>query len=345
VRLAAIVVVGADKEGAGDGASGSAGVVQSPLSCIEILGQSVVERIVDRFLGADVETVTVLVAPPSSLPVFRRSILNVEVRVVQDLWIAATQALRDFSEQGIDYAFVAKGSAYAECDLVDLAWFHRGTRQAITRAFDQRGSLDFWIADCAKAQGPDFLSDRILHGESGPPSYFISEYVNRLLQPGDLRRLVVDLFKGRCETRIAGREIRPGVWVDDGAHIHKRARIVAPAYIGRKAVVRENTLITRCSSIETLSYIDYGTVIEDASILANSYVGIWLDVSHAVLSGNRLMSVARNVLLEISDPSVIRDRQGLARQRRGTAARLPQEPLVLRPRIERDEVYKEHLAV
>ena len=81
---------------------------------------------------------------------------------------------------------------------------------------------------------------------------------------------------------------------------------MAPAYLGRGATVLEDTLVTRGSNLECLSYIDYGTVIEDTSVLANSYVGIWLDVAHAVVGGNKLLSVRHNVLLEISDPSLIR---------------------------------------
>jgi NDP-sugar pyrophosphorylase family protein len=103
-----------------------------------------------------------------------------------------------------------------------------------------------------------------------------------------------------------GVEVKPGIWVDEGAEIHRRARIVAPAYIGRASKVSEDTLITRCSSIERDCYVDYGTVIEDSSILPNTHIGIWLDVCHAVASGNKLLSLGRNVTLEVSDRSIMR---------------------------------------
>jgi NDP-sugar pyrophosphorylase family protein len=114
--------------------------------------------------------------------------------------------------------------------------------------------------------------------------------------------------------RPPGKEIRPGVWVEPGAQIHRRARIIAPAYIGRGAEVREDTLITRSSNLESSCYIDYGTVIEDSSILTNSYIGIWLDVSRAVVKGNKLANVGRNVVLNISDPNVIRENMAIAKE-------------------------------
>jgi len=73
-------------------------------------------------------------------------------------------------------------------------------------------------------------------------------------------------------------------------------------------------LITRCSNLESLCYIDYGTVIEDSSILTNSYVGIWLDVTHAVVSGNKLANVGRNVVLNISDSRLIRENMAIVKE-------------------------------
>ena len=106
--------------------------------------------------------------------------------------------------------------------------------------------------------------------------------------------------------RPSGTELKPGIWVDEGADIHRRARIVAPAYIGRDTQVNEDTVITRCTNIERGCCVDYGTVIENSSILPNSHIGIWLDVCYAVVNGSKLMSLSRNVTLEISDRSILR---------------------------------------
>jgi hypothetical protein len=289
-------------------------VVKGPLGCVEIMGRSVVERMVERFLEADVECVSVLTDARVALPLLRQSWDRVAVDDVDDIGCGLSRTLTDYSERGIEFVFVAHANLYVECDLIDWIWFHRGTHKPITRACDRNGGLDFWVADCTRSQGVEiFLLPEEKKRFDGP-SYSISGYVNQVTTPWDLRRLVTDVFRRRCEMRPPGKEIRPGVWVEAGARIHRRARIVAPAYIGRGAQVREDTLITRCSNLESSCYIDYGTVIEDSSILTNSYIGIWLDVTHAVVSGNKLANVGRNVVLNISDSNVIRENMAIAKE-------------------------------
>lgn len=280
--------------------------VESPLGCIEIMGRSMVECMVERFLGADVEIVSVLVDARVALPALWQSSGKTAIHVIDDMRAGLSRTLEDYSRRGIEYAFVSQADIYAECDLIDWIWFHRGAHHAITRARDRNGPLDFWVADCTRWQDVDVSLLLEEKDRFDGPTYFVRGYVNQITTLRDFRSLVTDVFRGRCEMRPPGNEIRPGVWVEDGARIDRRARIVAPAYIGRGARVMEDTLITRCSNLESSCCIDYGSVIDDSSILTNSYVGIWLDVSHGVLNGNRLTNVGRNIVLKVSDPRVIR---------------------------------------
>lgn len=315
--IGAIIIIGAVEEQAIPTAPESDEqqvVFEGPLGCVEIMGRSVVERMVERFLAADVEVVSVLADARVALPSFCQSSDKVNAHVVDDMGSALSRTLRDYSEQGVGFAFVVQANVYAECDLIHWIWFHRGTHEAITRACDSQGNLDFWVVDCDKREEVDISLLLDQNERFSGSRYFIHEYVNRVRTASDFRRLVTDVFRGRCEMRPSGKEIRPGVWVEAGAQIHRRARIVAPAYIGRGTRVREDTLITRCSNLESSCSIDYGTVIEDSSILTNSYVGIWLDVSHAVVKGNKLANVRRNVVLEIADPSVIREELAAAKK-------------------------------
>jgi hypothetical protein len=61
-------------------------------------------------------------------------------------------------------------------------------------------------------------------------------------------------------------------------------------------------------------------VIEDSSILTNTYVGIWLDMCHAVVQGNQLLNLAHNVSLEIADPSLIRANMAVKKEAKGNLA-------------------------
>jgi NDP-sugar pyrophosphorylase family protein len=255
---------------------------------VEVLGRSVVARLIDEFGRAGFDSAT-----------------QIERRSLDEAWGVATQQLLTYKNGGASAVVVVRANAYIDLDLKDLLQFHRVQRQAFTRAFDAEGDpLDVWVVDPSGIQeGTDILS--ALNAAS-PVRYLVRGYVNRLKGPADLRRLAVDGLTSRCRLRPQGTESRPGVWMDDGAQVHKDARIVAPVFIGRGARIAEQCLITRCSSIETNCHIDYGTVVEDSSIFPNSYVGIGLDLSHSIVDGNNLLNLERGVTLEIADPCVIR---------------------------------------
>jgi len=326
VGLGAIVVVGGALEALTSTApqpGTQESPVTGPLEGVEIMGRSMVDRMVERFVRAGVEVVTVLVPGgiPLVTPAISKGLADVKVQVCSDIPSAITEKFAEYASNGIDHTFLVAGSLYTETDLLDLFYFHREARQPATRACERQVPLDLWVVDCAKAQN---LTLENLFTQCSAVSYFIRDYVNSIAHARDLRRLVSDVLRGRCALRPSGVEVRPGIWIEDGADVHRRARIVAPAYIGSGSKVREDTLITRCSSIERDCFVDYGTVIEDSSILANTHVGIWLDVAHSVADGNKLFNLERNVILEISDPSVMRANGAVAQERK--ALRAVQEP-------------------
>lgn len=292
-------------------------VVGEPLECVEIMGRSMLERSAEGFARVGVEVITVLAPTEFAHAVRPFSITSAEVKIelVDDMGAAFARKFREYSERGIEHTFVISGSLYTETDLLDLFYFHREARQTSTRANERHVPLDLWVVDCAKASETPISS---VLGSAGV-SYFIRAYVNCLAHARDLRRLVSDVLCGRCAMRPPGVEVRPGIWIEEGAEIHRRARIVAPAYIGAGSKLREDTLVTRCSTIERDCYLDYGTVVEDSSVLANTHIGIWLDVCHSVASGNKLFNLERNVIIEISDPSVMRTDGGARHELRSPA--------------------------
>jgi NDP-sugar pyrophosphorylase family protein len=280
-------------------------LVEGSLACVEILGRSVLERTVERLGRSGVQIISVVMdaASANQTAAFRYPQNDVTVHIADEPWAAAGQILSGHAERGIDTAFVAGLGTYVEFDPEEMLQFHRQERKASTRAFSGQDPVDLWVIDCNHV---DQNFDTWTMTETRSAVYPLCGYVHPLSHPRHLRRLVADSFQGRCQLSPVGKEIKPRVWVDDGANLHRRARVVAPAYIGRASSVREDSLITRFSNIESFSEVDYGTVIEDTSVLSNSYVGIWLDVSHAIVCGNKLVNLSRNVTLNIADPSMLR---------------------------------------
>lgn len=281
-------------------------VLSEHLACIDILGRPAIERTIERLRQAEIEAVSVIVdSSVHGQKAFVKELKNVECQIVSETSLAVRNKLKEYANQGIEHSFVATANLYAETDFLDLFYFHREGRHPVTHARDREGPLDLCVVDCEKAQDED-LENLFGAQENNGSSYFIREYVNRLNHVADLRRIISDVFRKRCAMRPTGHEVKSGIWVDDEAEIHRKARIVSPAYIGRGVTLREDTLVTRCSNVEESCYVDYGTVIEDSSILENTHIGIWLDVCSSIADGNTLVSLKRDVALEITDPSVMR---------------------------------------
>jgi len=135
--------------------------------------------------------------------------------------------------------------------------------------------------------------------------FYVKGYFNRLETTADLRRLAVDGLLAKNAIRPEGTEIKPGIWVGTGARIHRKARVIAPAFIGAHAKVRASALITRGTVIEHHGDVDCGTVVENSSVLPFTRVGAGLDVMHSVVGFRRLAHLRQNVEVEIADEKFV----------------------------------------
>jgi NDP-sugar pyrophosphorylase family protein len=221
-----------------------------------------------------------------------------------NVWHSASQQLSRFEETGLDAVLIARIGPYVECDLAVLLGWHRAHGEAITRAFDKEGPLDLWMVDPSRFCERDEMLGALRNRSS--VAFEVQGYVNRLQGPKDYRQLVADILSLRCQARPLGVETRTGVWMADGAQVARTARIVAPAYIGHGVRIAEECLVTRCSNVERNSQIDFGTAVEDSSILPNTYIGIGLDLAHSVVDGGEVVNLRHDVKLQITDPVVMR---------------------------------------
>jgi hypothetical protein len=296
--LGAIIIAG---EGAESSAIGSAQTPRRPWAHVEVLGRSVIARFADQLKR---ECDAVYVTPSDRVTTrVRRKFPD----GTTDECESASVLLANLRQEGFETVLVARCGAYVEFDPSDMLAFHREGGHGVSRALAPDGPLDLWMIDCGRLSDDEPVLPLL---QAEPANYQIFGYVNRLQNAYDFRRLVLDSFSSRCQLRPLGVEVKPGVWICEGAQIERTARLVAPAFIGSQVVVSDDCLITRGSNIESNSLVDFGTAIEDSSVLPKSYVGIGLDLAHSIVDGRNLLNLRHNVGLEITDPVVMRHHAG-----------------------------------
>jgi hypothetical protein len=290
----------------------SVGVLQGspdlgvPMVFTDLLGRSAFDRTLEMLKTSPVQQIQLIT---SRLPQPSLAVPNVMVETVpdeQEIWRRVAESAQQCGEQGFDHVLIIRLGPYVEMGIDRLLENHRERGKGLTRLYDHSGPLDIWIVDSERlCRNRHLTSAKEIFGERAS-RYSGTSYVNRLETPSDLRRLAVDMLLMRCAARPTGTQVRPGVWVERGATIEKNVRLVGPTYVGRGARLRASVLLTRLSHVESNCEIDVGTAVEDASILSSTYLGPSLDVCHAVVCGNRISHLRKNVDVEISDPSLMR---------------------------------------
>ncbi len=278
------------------------------LATIEVLGRSILRRTIERLLRGGVGTVSVFARASEVCESFS-DFPNVEVISSDDPWHDATRAVARFTANPPNQLMVLGIGSYVELDVAAALQFHIEQGEGATRAFDAEQPLDVWIVDPQKLSGREELPAALWLVEAA--HYEVNGYVNRLETPHDLRRLITDSLTSRCDMRPHGFEVRPGVWMCEGADVKRGARLVPPVFIGCDVKISEQALITRCSNVERNSHVDFGTVVEDSTILPNSYLGIGLDLCHSIVDGNSLVNLQHGVILDIADSAVMRQNKAL----------------------------------
>lgn len=277
------------------------GMRQAWLGGVDLLGIPVCARLIEDLRRTKIFAEITLLLDSASPRLTHIS--DAKAHVVPDVWDAAADYLRSAKANGLNCVLVIKAGAYIEFDLGDFIQFHRANANTVTQAHDENGVLPLWVVNPGSLPANEDLHQTLSGAET---LYEVQGYVNRLENLHDMRRLVTDGLNSRCKFHPHATETRPGVWIGEGAQVGRSARIVAPAFIGRDARISDQCLITRCTNIESGSQVDYGTVVEDSTVLSDTYVGIGLDLSHSVADGMRLVNLNHKVVLEISDPAMVR---------------------------------------
>jgi hypothetical protein len=302
VQIAAILTV-TDEASLQQGLALSARDEESAHSyaTIDILGASLVQRTVDKLSGLSAIAPTVLtgrnvsdqVLPPRSA----RSCSFI------DAW---EKALADDISQGAELLLLTRVSTYSDLDYADVLEFHTGSRSPLTQVYGADGSLDVAVVDATLLRNTGDLMRRALSNLIPQQRRFhYSGYINRLRTPRDLHRLMQDGLNSRCNLRPIGKEVRPSVWCGEEADIDSTVRITAPVFVGAASQVASGCTLTGTTSIESDCHIDCGTLVDDALVLAGTYIGPALDVKRAVVGDEKIFSLDRDVEVNVSDARLI----------------------------------------
>ncbi|MCY0888309.1 MAG: sugar phosphate nucleotidyltransferase [Alicyclobacillaceae bacterium] len=128
------------------------------------------------------------------------------------------------------------------------------------------------------------------------------------------RRAQFDLLHQRVKAKIKGRELRAGVWIDNGSQIDPTVELEAPVYIGEGSTISahakigpdvvlgrynqigQETVVVR-SVLWNRNYVANAASLTDASVCNNVNIGVGVDVCEDSVIGDKT---------QIGDMAVIR---------------------------------------
>lgn len=301
----AVILVGGRND---DRAEKLAGV---PMAFMDVLGEPVLQRVLERLEQFGVTAAAVVTEVPAEQSTMARGSVRPGLRWFNadgaNFWRATETAFNEFAQAGADLVLLLRVGAYAEIDLEDAIEYHLKEHCRVTSILDSEGMpLDAYVISASRRNDAAFLMRHELRQMRVPcGEYRCAGYVNRLETAAHLRQLAIDSFLGQTTIRPIGTEVRPGIWVAEGASVHKGARLVAPCYIGPHAKVRAAAVLTRGAVVEHHAHVDCGTVVENSTVLPLATIGAGLDVIASLIGFHRVWNFHRGVEVEIADTKLV----------------------------------------
>lgn len=300
----------------------------TPTACVEVLGASLLARIVHHLDRSGVQE-TVVVTDIDERKIKRGLRENVSVRFVHanpaQLWRAAERAFEDMESASVRGVAVLRPDCYAEVDWQAVLEHHVHFRNRATRIWcgEEPCACDMYMVSAAlRNEAASLMRSSLREGRSNGERYQLSgnEYINELRDCHMLQTLAKDSLYGINHIEPVGRELRPGIWLGHDARVERDARLVAPVYVGSHARVHGGAVVTRDSVLEHHTMVDCGTVIEDSVVQPYTSLGAGLDVAHSVVNGQKLFHLARNAEFATADPKLLSERHESAVARTAQAA-------------------------
>jgi hypothetical protein len=272
----------------------------SRLPFVDVLGRSVLLRVLDRLKAAAIEPVKILAELPDGVDAGDVS------RLRQDAPFRVRPTIEQFAQQGAQLVVCLRCAPYVEIDFSELLRFHASKKASYTTVYRQGRKLSVFVADLVRpATTISALLDWLDAGQIACARFPFAGYVNELQTLSDFRCLAKDGLSRASQLEPIAEEVRPGIWCGPGAHVSHEARLVSPAFVGANSVIRKGALITRASNIERDCEVDVGTAVEDSTVLPNTLAGPGLELVNAIVDGAGLYDLRRLTHINVEDDKIL----------------------------------------
>ena len=234
---------------------------------------------------------------------------------VGDLWLAPESEgsrslgsrIADLTRQGVERLLLIKLKAYAEMDLVDLLRFHCEKRSPVTDAQDDRGPLGVRVLNrSALGAAANFGPSMCALDEHLTNRYQFRGYTKRLLSSQERQDLVRDALTGSCAMRPAGRQAGDQVWIADDVILDESVRMIGPAYIGPRTIVRFGATIGPFTSIERDCVVGHGTTVNRSSVLPSTELAPGLLIQQSIVDGSCLEHLEWQTVVDLAPAGLSR---------------------------------------
>jgi hypothetical protein len=279
-----------------------------PLAGLEVVGKTPLERMAERLQQFGITPITAVIETNPQNPESNRrfSGFNSISSSTERFWRTAENAFNDMAQNGAELVVLVRLGAYAELDFERLMQFHLDNACRVSQASHEGRKLDiFCISASRRNDAASLFRSQLNRCRVDCPLFEHVGYTNYLSGSRDLRQFAIDILTRHTETAPAGKEIKPGVWVDRKANIEKGARLLAPAFVGAYARIRTGAVVTRCSVVEHHAQVDCGSVVENSTVLPYCYIGAALDLAHSVAGMRQIANLRRDVTIEVPDPKLL----------------------------------------
>ena len=100
---------------------------------------------------------------------------------------------------------------------------------------------------------------------------------------------------------LSGREQEPGIWVSRNVAIHATARINGPVYIGPNCRIGRDVTLGPNLVLSGDCIVHSQTTIRHSVVTSGNYIGMGLELDHAIVDHKRLVNVRLDTGIEIDE--------------------------------------------